>query len=75
MEGCGLLDNMLSSKDEFKSYSSVIPADITSKIEICMPKFNGNGDILSPFNIRSQLDQVSQLKTTLTTALGNKATY
>lgn len=55
MESCEILDGMLNDKIKFNAYPKIMKADITGKIETCLPSLNGTGDILSKFDMYEKI--------------------
>jgi len=62
MELCGVIDNMLSSKDNFVSYPGMMSRSDADKYSVCIKEFGGDGDILKAFNVKEKLDDVNLLK-------------
>lgn len=59
MELCGVMDNMLSSKENFVSYPGMMSKSDADKYSVCISKFGGDGDILTAFGVKDKLNDVN----------------
>lgn len=58
MEGCDIYNDIISSKNEFATYTEVIPSDVNFKLQTCL---FGTGDLLVEYGIKNQVDELDNI--------------